>query len=300
MSLFKAAKRGNLQRVKELIKNGANVNATDTTHYDETALMNAAYGGHIDIVKELIKNGANVNAKDDEDFTVLMAASRGGHIDVVKELIKNGANVNAYELGGSTALSIAVVYNHIKVVKELIGNGAKVDAVDNDRRKALSFAKEGTKLYHYLSKLTNVAYDKNAYRDSSSRVFGNFSSDEYSSESEDEMVDAYEKTTPKRKRSSSDDGGLSKLFKKANLSFGKTKNKAKKLGINLTVKQNGKRVYKTKKVLEKQIKNNVPNIPTNTRKLCKKYKIRLTVTRNGKRVYKTSKVLEGQIRRKMK
>jgi hypothetical protein len=34
-----------------------------------------------------------------------------------------------------------------------------------------------------------------------------------------------------------------------------TKNKAKKLGINLTVKQNGKRVYKTKNVLEKQIKN---------------------------------------------
>jgi beta-glucosidase/6-phospho-beta-glucosidase/beta-galactosidase len=252
-------------------------------------------------VKELIKNGANVNAYNDYG-TILIYASRGGHIDVVKELIKNGANVNAYGRWGTTALMWAADNGRFdtphashceRLVKELIKNGANVNAKDDEGCTVLSYAKYGTKLYYYLRKLIR-SYDKNAYRDSS----GSDSSEIDSSESGDvEMEDVYEKTTPKRKRSSSDDGGMSKLFKKANLSFGKTKNKAKKLGINLTVKQNGKRVYKTKKVLEKQIKN---NIPTNTRKICKKYKIRLTVTRNGKRLYKTSKVLEGQIRRKMK
>jgi hypothetical protein len=48
---------------------------------------------------------------------------------------------------------------------------------------------------------------------------------------------------------------MSSLFGKSKSKNKRLKSKAKKLGVRLTVKRNGKRVYKSKKVLEKQIKN---------------------------------------------
>ena len=66
-SLIDAVKTGNLELVVNSIKNGADVNATDSDGY--TALMSAAFGGHPEVAKLLINNGADVNATDSDGHT---------------------------------------------------------------------------------------------------------------------------------------------------------------------------------------------------------------------------------------
>ena len=67
--LFDAVKNGNLDQVKLLISNGANINAETT--YKWTPLHYAASHGYLDIAKLLISNGANVNAENTFKWTPL-------------------------------------------------------------------------------------------------------------------------------------------------------------------------------------------------------------------------------------
>jgi len=59
--LINAAEKGDLPRVKELITNGAAVNAK--TKYGMTALMMASLNGRLEVVPALLAKGAVVNAK---------------------------------------------------------------------------------------------------------------------------------------------------------------------------------------------------------------------------------------------
>ena len=54
--------------------------------------MLAAKKGNEDIVKTLIKSGANVNLSDNEGWTPLIAAAYKGHTSIVKLLLASGAN----------------------------------------------------------------------------------------------------------------------------------------------------------------------------------------------------------------
>ena len=51
--------------------------------------------GHIEVVRELMNNGANVNAACKNVFTPLYIASPKVHMEVLRELLNYGANVNA-------------------------------------------------------------------------------------------------------------------------------------------------------------------------------------------------------------
>jgi len=87
--LIEAAEEWNLKKVKELVKQGADVNAVD--HCGGTALTYAAIGDNLDIVKYLIEeHGADVNAVDEWGRTVLMYAAEKGNLDMVKYLIEHG------------------------------------------------------------------------------------------------------------------------------------------------------------------------------------------------------------------
>ena len=66
-------------------------------------LIDAARYGDLETVKLLIENGADINAKDEDGYTVLMHASFNGYLEIVKYLIEKGANVNE-DKDGVTAL----------------------------------------------------------------------------------------------------------------------------------------------------------------------------------------------------
>ncbi|WP_272679504.1 ankyrin repeat domain-containing protein [Providencia sp. PROV032] len=61
-SLVSLAEQGNLQAVKSLVEQGANIEQRDLRQ--RTALMAATHENRVDVARYLIERGADVNAKD--------------------------------------------------------------------------------------------------------------------------------------------------------------------------------------------------------------------------------------------
>ena len=106
-----------LGRVKDLVEQGADVNAKDKN--GNTPLHRVSMYGDIDIVEYLVEQGTNVNAKDKNGNTPLHWASVGGHTGVVKYLVEHGADVMAKSKDGNTPLHEAKHYEYTGVKKYL-------------------------------------------------------------------------------------------------------------------------------------------------------------------------------------
>jgi ankyrin repeat protein len=87
---------------------------------------NAIRQGHVDTVRELLRNGADVNARDRHGQTGLMLAAHGGHRDVVETLIAHGANLNVTAKFGLSALMLAVVAGYEEIARLLVRAGAEL------------------------------------------------------------------------------------------------------------------------------------------------------------------------------
>ena len=137
INLIEAAKEGNLSRVKDAIKNGADIECRED-ELNKTPLEYAAENGHLKIVKYLVENNANVDVGGPlPSMTPLCAAALKNHLDVVKYLIENKANIEATEASegnedhfGRRPLHFAASGCHLEVVKYLVKNGACVNARD--------------------------------------------------------------------------------------------------------------------------------------------------------------------------
>ena len=126
-ALHLAVQADNSAMVPLLIRAGANVNAGD--RYGITPLYMAATNGSAAMIEILTKAGANPNAALPEGETVLMTASRTGNAAAVKALLAHGASPNAKENSfGETALMWAAAENHPDAVEALIAGGADINA----------------------------------------------------------------------------------------------------------------------------------------------------------------------------
>ena len=139
-SLIWASGNGYTDVVEYLIEKGANIN--QKMREDVTPLMWACVKEQIDIMELLIKKGADINVKDEEGDTPLMHASNYGYMDIVEMLVEKGANVNEVTNGKRTALMKAVMNEHYEIAEYLIANGAHVNAKDSDGKTALMFAED--------------------------------------------------------------------------------------------------------------------------------------------------------------
>nr|XP_044993551.1 kinase D-interacting substrate of 220 kDa isoform X3 [Jaculus jaculus] len=127
--LMIAAEQGNLEIVKELIKNGANCTLEDLDNW--TALISASKEGHIHVVEELLKCGVDLEHRDMGGWTALMWACYKGRTDVVELLLSNGANPSVTGLQYSVYPIIwAAGRGHADIVHLLLQNGAKVNCSD--------------------------------------------------------------------------------------------------------------------------------------------------------------------------
>src|SRR5262249_26896687 len=89
-SLTQAAKSGDKEALRTLLKQGAKVNAPDPD--GTTALHWASYRDDLESVDLLLRAGAQVNAANDLGATPLWAASQNGSAAMVRRLLQAGAN----------------------------------------------------------------------------------------------------------------------------------------------------------------------------------------------------------------
>src|SRR5262245_5445113 len=159
VNLIDAVKAGDAQAVRAMLKQRANVNATEAdgmtalhwavrandtdtvqlllraganaragNRYGITPLSLAATNGNAAMIEALIKAGADAKAATPDGETVLMTASRTGNPDAVKALIAHGADVNAREKWqDQTALMFAASENNAAAVKVLVQAGADMN-----------------------------------------------------------------------------------------------------------------------------------------------------------------------------
>ncbi len=168
-ALHLAAHRGNLDKVRNSLKEGTNVDARDEggrtlLHYaasagqmdvvefligrvadvdardnrsesvyhpgSETPLYYAAIAGWRNVAELLIAEGADVNARNSDRYTPLHSAAWKGRGDVAKLLIAKGADVMAKDKWGWVPLHAAVCSGLVEVAELLIAKGNDPDAKD--------------------------------------------------------------------------------------------------------------------------------------------------------------------------
>jgi pectate lyase len=143
LSLQEAGAIGNLDLVKTLIENGAEVDGREDSFF-RTALHRAAMSGHKDVVEFLLSKGAQIDPWNGfPGGTPLDYAAEKGHKEIVEMLIARGADVNAKRTGypqGDTPIHSAVRAGHKDIVELLIAKSANINAKNNEGQPALHIA----------------------------------------------------------------------------------------------------------------------------------------------------------------
>lgn len=153
---FDVAGNGTPEELQEWIAGGVDVNMRTGTKM--TPLMDAAWEKNdLRVVHALIREGADVNAADTSDTTALMYAQAQAMIfyrpkhdnfaELTRILMDAGANINAKSkphfflpYPDLTVLMWATIYNRVDVVKLLIDRGARIHAKNSQNRTAYDFA----------------------------------------------------------------------------------------------------------------------------------------------------------------
>ncbi len=174
--LAEAAKRSDIQRIKEMVQNGADINTrfdgkTPLIHMAEkrqltpenlslmvslgadinssdsrdrwTALMYAAMHGSFTplLIHSFAAHGADLNARDIYGNTTPMLLARQGILtpDMITAFVQNGARINEKSDSGITALTWSARCNHLTLplLESFILNGADLNLRDKDGWTAL-------------------------------------------------------------------------------------------------------------------------------------------------------------------
>jgi len=136
--LHRAAIKCDSQRVAELIKIGADINARDQE--GRTPLLYALTKKNLNFVEFLIRSGADVNISDNNNATALHWAVPNHNVALVEMLLSAGAHVNCQDGEGWTPLHYAVMGKKKKIIRLLVANGADINIEEKEGDTPLSIA----------------------------------------------------------------------------------------------------------------------------------------------------------------
>ena len=137
-NVFDVARSGTIEQAKILLKtNPSCFNTTNKEGYSPLTL--ACYRNNLQVVKLLIQNGADVNVNSTMG-TPLMAAVVKGNFEIVKILLKNKAQVNQPDNNGTIPIMYAAMFKNYDICKLLIKQDANPDTKDNQNKSALDYA----------------------------------------------------------------------------------------------------------------------------------------------------------------
>jgi uncharacterized protein len=127
-TLIDATKANDSAGALELVKNKADVNATESD--GTTPLHYAVYHDDVALVESLLKAGAKPSVANKYGSTPLLEAAVRGDPVVIEKLLKAGADANQGNADGQTALLIVSRTSNLSVAKLLIGHGANVNVTE--------------------------------------------------------------------------------------------------------------------------------------------------------------------------
>lgn len=144
--LRKAAAAGDAVRVRELLADGAPLEAPDENQ--KTPVMLAAEGGHREAFKALADAGADLHRLALAQTDLLECAAAGGNVEVIRFLLDRGHPVEGHwkasdwkskevrRLGHLTPLNMAAIYGRVEAVRVLLAAGADPNAMYDEETPA--------------------------------------------------------------------------------------------------------------------------------------------------------------------
>eukprot|EP00752_Nemacystus_decipiens_P010133 g9030.t2 len=155
--LHKAAHKGDIQGVKDLVESGE-IDVNEKGAQDRTALHRAAGANHVSIIHFLLQAGAPVDCVDRCRRTPLHWAAISGHLDATQLLLDSGGDLRCKTMSGMNPLMCAVQQRWHSVAEAILewsaGCAEEVEngqtpspaelcsTTDADGKTAFVFAKE--------------------------------------------------------------------------------------------------------------------------------------------------------------
>jgi ankyrin repeat protein len=137
--LAEAARQGDKETVRGLLKSGADVNSAGADGM--TALHWTALKDDVDLARMLLYAGANVRATTRiGGYTPLLLASKNGNVGMIAALVEAGADPDGATANGTTALMLAAASGKADAINVLLDHGADIDARETRGETALIFA----------------------------------------------------------------------------------------------------------------------------------------------------------------
>ena len=157
--ILKAVQENNIDAVTKALKNGENVNATDS--HKRSLLLIATNNKNVGIAKLLVKYGADVNQQADNLDSPFLYAGASGQTELLKLFLANGARFDVFNRYNGSALIPACERGHIETVRLLANTkGFPVNHVNRLGWTGLMEAivlGDGTKKYQEIVKILKDA-----------------------------------------------------------------------------------------------------------------------------------------------
>lgn len=148
--LYKAAEKGDLEKVKLLVERDKDVNDRHGTPLDA-----AVNEGHTEMVKFLLGKSDPVSTVEyAKNRGLLYTAARKGYTEIVNLLLKYGVPINATDMYGMNPIHWAALNNEVAVIEMMLKYGADIKAENGWGLTPLQIAiREGQ-----IENLENVSY----------------------------------------------------------------------------------------------------------------------------------------------
>jgi len=143
LDIFEAAALDRSERIKELVETESDLTRAWSSD-GFTALHLASFFGNLESVKILVTNGADVTTTSRNPMAVapMGSASSSGQTEIVEFLLAQGAEVDAPQTGGVTALHSAAHNGNQPLVILLLSKGADPKLRTDDGRNAVDMARD--------------------------------------------------------------------------------------------------------------------------------------------------------------
>jgi len=126
--LCRAIEEGNLEKVKLLLDQGANINGKNRV--TNTPLITACMKNNIEIARLLIEKGADVNDTNKYGSPPLIFAVLANNIALAKLLCNEKMRLNVALSNGLNLLVVSIEYGYVDMLEFLLTQGADVNSIE--------------------------------------------------------------------------------------------------------------------------------------------------------------------------